>query len=405
MPPFWLSSTVAALGVLGSLIWIGLFVSAARNRREIRRLANQTDELGGGEWPALSVLFSARDEQAHVERATRSMLAMDYPNLRVVAVDDRSVDETGAILDRLAREDSRLTVVHVRDLPEGWLGKTHALQLASEATDAPWLLFTDADVHFAPRALRKAVAYAIFQRADLVIVPPDVPTEGFGERLFLVMFQLSFTLYAPGWKVENERKKTSVGVGAFNLVRAEPFRDIGGFRRLALSVDDDLQLGRALKWAGYRPRVLLGEGEVSVRWQIGLGGMIRGLEKNFFALVDYNLIKAFFASMALLVASVGPFLGLFLGPLWTRLICMLGVLVIAVLTALVRGMSRFNFLYGLLAWLSGLILFWTLWRSVVLTLARGGVRWRGHLYPLARLRQHVTLRERWMRELWASTRS
>ncbi len=92
--------------------------------------------------------------------------------------------------------------------------------------------------------------------ADHLIVPPDIPTEGFGERLFLVMFQLVFTAHAPGWKVEDmRRRRRPIGVGAFNLVRAEAFRAIGGFRRIALSVDDDMQLGRALKWAGYQPRV------------------------------------------------------------------------------------------------------------------------------------------------------
>ncbi|HEU5115839.1 MAG TPA: hypothetical protein VFT74_04110, partial [Isosphaeraceae bacterium] len=207
-----------------------------------------------------------------------------------------------------------------------------------------------------------------------------------------------------GWKVEQRRHQASVGVGAFNLVRAEAFHAIGGFRRIALSVDDDMQLGRALKWAGYQPRVLLGEGEVAVRWQVGLGGMIRGLEKNFFSGANYRLSLVVWFSFAILVAGVGPFLGLFVGPIWTRAFCGLGVAVILALTGLIGAQSRLNFAYGLLTPLSALILVWTLWRSALLTLIRGGVRWRGHLYSLNELRQHVRLRERWMREIWKSTR-
>ncbi len=404
MLPFWISSALSALGVIGSLMWVGLFLSAARNRHAIRKLTDLPFDLPSGEWPALAVIFAARDEAQHVETATRSILTLDYPNLHVVAVDDRSQDDTGAILDRLALEDPRLTVIHVRDLPSGWLGKTHALQLASEATDAPWLLFTDADVHHATHSLRKAIAYALSSGADHIIVPPSVPSESFGERLFLVMFQLIFTMHAPGWWVEDRKRKAAIGVGAFNLVRAEPFRAIGGFRRIALSVDDDLQLGRALKWAGYQPRVLLGEGEVSVRWQVGLGGMIRGLEKNFFSVAHYRLPLVVGFSFAILLVGVCPFVGLFVGPVWARAICGLGVLVMSVLVALVGAQCRLTFAYGPLAWLSALILLWTLWRSTLLTLIRGGVRWRGHLYSLKELRQHIRLRERWMREIWKSTR-
>src|SRR5579864_6542541 len=99
----------------------------------------------------------------------------------------------------------------------------------------------------------------------------------------MAMFGLMFLLYSPVWAVENRALPAHLGIGAFNLVRASVFRAIGGLSRLALSVDDDMRLGQALKFAGYSTRVLLGHGAVSVRWQVGLGGMIRGLEKNFFA--------------------------------------------------------------------------------------------------------------------------
>ena len=95
-----------------------------------------------------------------VEQATRSLLAQDYPELALIAVDDRSTDGTGAILDAIAAEDTRLKVLHIEELPAGWLGKTHALHAAAATSSADWLLFTDADVLFVPDTLRRAIALA-----------------------------------------------------------------------------------------------------------------------------------------------------------------------------------------------------------------------------------------------------
>ena len=146
---------VAGLGVLASLFWVGQLVEAIRYRTRAVWLAGPADAPPpDGGWPAVAVIFAARNEAAMVERATRSLLAQDYPGLEVIAVDDRSTDGTGAILDAIAAEDARLTVVHIDELPAGWLGKTHALHVA--AADRPrrdWLLFTDADVLFAPGTL------------------------------------------------------------------------------------------------------------------------------------------------------------------------------------------------------------------------------------------------------------
>src|SRR5262249_32333062 len=157
-----------------------------------RRLAVQLQDLPEdpppGGWPSLAVLLAARNEAGVVVPAVRSLLSQDYPGLEVVAVNDRSTDETGGLLDYLARGDGRLRVVHVQELPPGWLGKTHALQAGAESVTADWLLFTDADVVFAPGTLKKALALAVGERLDHLVVGPDVLTETLGERTFLATF-------------------------------------------------------------------------------------------------------------------------------------------------------------------------------------------------------------------------
>ncbi len=396
--------TLSVLGVLGSLVWLVHLVHLALHRDQVIFLAELPAEPPHDGWPSLAVVFAARDEAGAVEAAARSMLVQEYPRLEVIAVDDRSTDGTGAILDAIAKGEDRLRVVHVGQLPGGWLGKTHALQLGSDATEARWVLFTDGDVVLAPGTLKKAVAFAEGQGIDHLTVGPEVPTESFGERLFLAMFGLLFSMNAPlGW-IGDMSRKAHAGIGAFNLVRLRAFRDIGGFRHLALSVDDDMRLAQALKFAGYRPRFLMGRKSVTVRWQVGLGGMIRGLEKNFFAATGFHLAKA--AAGALLIASLGvaPFLGLFVGPTWSRIICAAGVASIATTLGVSSMQSGIAWYYVFAMPLASIALMISLGRSVVLTLARGGVRWRGHHYPLGELKRHVRLRDAWTREVWRSTR-
>ena len=395
---------LSALGVLGSLIWLGHLGHLIRHRGKAIFLADLTDGPPEGGWPTLAVVFAARDEAGMVEAACRSMLAQDYPRLEVIAVDDRSTDGTGAILDAIGREDDRLRVVHVARLPAGWLGKTHALQVGSEATRARWVLFTDADVILEPGALWKAVGAAEVREVDHFAVMPDVPAESAGERLFLGLFGLLFSMNAPLGRLEDRRSKAHAGIGAFNLVRSEAFRAIGGFRHLALSVDDDMRLAQALKFAGYRPRMLLGRGAVSVRWQVGLGGMIRGVEKNFFAALGFRLDKVLVVALGIAVVGLAPYAGLFVGPTWARIVCVLGVASIAVVLAAASRHSRIGWYYAPLLPLASVALLVSLGRSVALTLARDGVRWRGHHYPLRELRHHVRVRDAWTREVWRSTR-
>jgi len=404
MPLSLLTNTLAVLGSLASLLWIVQAALVYRHRAGTVLLADLPDTPPETGWPRLTVIFAARNEAADVEQATRSLIAQDYPNLQILAVDDRSTDATGAILDRLAGESPVLRVVHIDHLPTGWLGKNHALQNAADSTDTPWILFTDADVVFSPDALRRAVRAAIDGGYDHVTVIPEVPTEGVGERMFQSLFNLGFLLEAPSHKVEDPRRRASLGIGAFNLVRAEAFRAIGGLRRLSLSIDDDLRLGQAMKWAGYRSKVLVGLGTVSVRWHVGIRQLIRGVEKNFFAVLEFRLPLAALVVCVFFWIAATPHIGLFVGPWWTRAICACGILALMVILEWVGELTRLRWYYALLLPLSAVLIAFALIRSTWVTLRRGGVTWRDHHYPISLLREHVRSRNRWLRELWLSTR-
>jgi glycosyltransferase involved in cell wall biosynthesis len=374
-----------------------LVLALFRQRNREHWLADLSDSPPAGGWPRLAVIFAARDEASGVEQATRSMLAQDYPELVVIAVDDRSTDATGAILDALAGENPRLRVVHLRESLPGWLGKTNALHVAATAETAPWLLFTDADVQFEPGTLRRALAWAIKEGADHVTVVPKFVTAGIGERLFLMVFELAFATRVLGGRVDARRGGTHLGIGAFNLVRSEALRGIGGFERLALSVDDDNRLAQALKAAGHRARAIMGVGAVSVRWQTGLGGLIRGLEKNLFAILDFRI--GLVAAVCVLWLGIGfaPYICLIWGPWWVRIVCATGIAALVGILSAATRQTGIAWYYALALPLSASLYVLALIRSTWLTLARRGVRWRDCHYELHELRKHVRLRNTWLR--------
>jgi hypothetical protein len=385
MIAYWVSAIVL-------LLMLRQLVALHFGLRRLRQLSD-VEPPPDGEMPPLSVIVSALDEAATVEPALRSLLAVDYPRLEVIAIDDRSTDGTGAILDRLAREDGRLRVIHVRELPPGWLGKVHALHVGAKAATGDWLLFTDADVHFAADALRRAVGHCRQQRLDHLAVLPELHVRESLLAALLLVAQGLFYATLPPWKLATS-PRVYVGLGAFNLVRADAYRRAGGHEALRLEVLDDLMLGKRLKaFGGARQGLLLGQGAVSLEWYPDAHAFMRGLEKNSFAAAGYSIPRAIAGSIGLMLVRVWPVAGVLLASGATWWINVVSVVVGVLLQLEVLRTTRWP-ARALWWWpITPLLMLAVLWRAVVLTLWRGGVLWRGTLYPLALLRAARRARE------------
>ncbi len=377
---------VAALFSLSA--WTGLtflFHRYFRSELALESIPPATD----GSLPALAVIVPALNEEETIDPAMRSLLASDYPELTVIAVDDRSTDGTGRTLDELATAADRLTVIHVTELPPGWLGKNHALWTGASLAKTPWILFTDADVHFDPGALRRAVGFAVDRNLDHLALFPRVLLRGFWETLFVSFFGVIFSARFRPWDVRNPMSSAYIGVGAFNLVRTEAYRKMGGHAALPLEVADDVKLGKLFKRSGARCDVIASREMVKVRWISGLGGAINGLTKNMFAGLGFRPDRVVVSCAMLFFFAVWPAIGAFAGPIGPRLICCATWLMMAAAAAapgLTMGISP---LIGLGYPLAGILILYTMLKSMWITYRQGGVLWRGTLYPLNELRKGV----------------
>ncbi|HZO88357.1 MAG TPA: glycosyltransferase family 2 protein [Chthonomonadaceae bacterium] len=373
--------------LLAWLLGLGMLVQGRHHYKRLAEVSLPTAALQN--LPRLSVLVPACNEAATVERAMLSLLALDYPALEIIAVDDRSTDATGAILDRLAAANPRLRVIHIRQLPPGWLGKNHALQVAGEHATGAWFLFTDADVVFAPDALRRAVAYACTHDIDHLAVAPHCETHGFWEKLFVSYFGLMFSFHVRPWDVPDPNKPAYAGFGAFNLVRAAAYRQFGGHRALPMEVADDMKLGKVIKRHGFRSAILEGGEEISVRWVIGFRGVLDSLTKNAFAGFEYRLGPMLASVAGLAVTGLYPAAALFLPPWPTRLLAAATLLAMLFGAGLMRRLSGASAWYGLAYPLATLIFISIILRSTWRAYRQNGIVWRGTLYPLEELKKGV----------------
>ena len=373
-----------ALGALALGLALVTAVELARCNRALARLSD-VPPIDAAHAPRVSIVVAARNEARGIAPAMRSLLALDYPDLDVIAVDDHSTDGTRAILDQLAGEDPRLRVLEVEELPAGWLGKNHALHLGAAQARGELILFTDADVVMRPRALARAVHYLEGQRIDHLAILPRLEMHGTLLRVFGAFFSAAFLVFSRPWKARAPGR-WHIGVGAFNLLRASVYRALGGHQQIRLRPDDDMKLGKLVKKHGYRQDSLIAGWEMEVEWYADLRSMVRGLRKNALAGLDYHV--------SLLLGGVA--LQLFLH-LFTPTAAFLAdgaaqALFATATLVLLIGFADHLRRHELPAHhaaafpLGSLIFAWALLAALVYTWRNGGIEWRDRFYPLAELR-------------------
>jgi len=352
-------------------------------------------DVSGPEWdrnppgdPRVSIIVPACNEAADIKATLVRLLALEYDNYEVIAVDDRSTDRTGEIMERIAAASpDRLKTIHINELPPGWMGKPHAMWSASNRASGDWLLFTDADVLFNPSAVRRALAYAESEQADHVVLFPRMIMTHPGEKMMIAFFQTLFVFGHRPWKVADPKTKDHIGVGAFNMIRRTVYEALGTYQALPFDVLDDMKLGKGVKNAGYAQRNVFGADLISIRWAKGAWGVVDNLTKNFFALMSFQWPRALASCFALAFLNLMPFAGIWLAHGWARMgyaVALFSMFFIYV------GMSRKSDIppyYFVLHPVSTALFVYTMLRSTFLTLARGGVLWRGTFYPLEELRK------------------
>ncbi|MEO3406644.1 glycosyltransferase family 2 protein [Mucilaginibacter sp. CAU 1740] len=336
--------------------------------------------------PPLAIIIAMRNEEEDLEKALQSVCNINYPNHRVIVVNDRSTDRTGELLETFAQRYPQLQVITVTALPDGWLGKNNALYQAYLNSTEEWMLFVDADIVFHPDAINKAVGYAVKQQLDHLTLLPELVSRSAILNSVFATLSIMLMIDMKPWEAKNPRSKASSGIGAFNLVRRSAYEKMGTHERIKLSPVDDLQLGRIIKKEGMRQDVLAAHGYVSLEWYKNLRELTKGIQKNSFAVANYSAALALYNVMSMLISVALPMPLMFIfGTTTIRIMAGIMLLLHIFYMTIVPPNKWW---YAFMIPFSAAFLAWNYLKASVITLVQGGIYWRDSFYSLKELKSN-----------------
>ena len=312
MPTIGFESNVPA--ILTGLVWLIVFswlISVVLTLYSLSRqkpLVPPSDlPVTTSDAPLVSVLVPARNEEHRVlASCIRSILAQDYGSFEVIAVNDRSTDGTGAILETLAKSDDRLRVIEGEEPPSGWLGKPYAMQQAFNHARGQWVLATDADMIFDKSALRTALDRTLAGKGDAMTLIPHFEARSFWERVMIPTWAWVLLMFSLFYRISNPQTAGAVGIGGFFLMRRVVLEHVGGCEALKDEVMEDVRLAEMIKRSGARLFTQYAPNLLSTRMYRNFGEMWECSTKNWFSGMKFSLPFALSCVLSMYLMSVVP---------------------------------------------------------------------------------------------------
>ncbi len=289
-----------------ALFWAIAWLSTIRENRKQRWVVKAATPLPPAPKPKVSVIVPARNEERNLKACLDSIRALEWPDLEIVVLDDRSTDATPRILAEAAAEDSRIKPLSGTDLPEGWMGKIWALDQATKHAGGEWLLFLDADVTIHPKGLSQAHAWAAANGARMLSGYGYLRLETFWENVVMPVLGGMIVGANPLEEVNDPKHERVVCNGQFILIERGAYETIGGHAAVKGEIIDDVALAREAKKKGVPYRMIFCRELFRTRMYTTFVEIWRGWTKNLYAALGYRPQVALWAVGFILVTAVVP---------------------------------------------------------------------------------------------------
>jgi hopene-associated glycosyltransferase HpnB len=256
--------------------------------------------------PSVSLIVPARNEASILPTTVPSYCTQDYPDLRVIVVDDQSEDESPKILEEFSRRYSNLTIVRPADPPPGWCGKPWAVHQGTQPASGDLLLFTDADCVFHPLAVKQAVTLLQRDQLDVLSLFPMITFGTLAEQIGMAGLASVLIMLMPLSLVNDPKSKAALAAGGFILVRRAAYEKIGGHVAVKSEIIEDVKLAMKFKSVGAKFHCRATGDLVSTRMYEGFADLWEGLSKNAYAGSEYQPIKFWLGLIAATILIVLP---------------------------------------------------------------------------------------------------
>jgi len=310
-----LENWLLLLTSLAAVVWPAVAVGAYASYRRCKSLVpEQYFDPDERKHPRVSIVIPARNEEADIELTLRSVLAQKGVQLEVIVINDHSTDSTGAIINRIAAEDSRVRALHDPPLKEGWLGKANAMRYGSSFATGDYIVFTDADIHHKPGSFVAAVREMEENQLSMLSLIPLFVWESIWENAAAPAFLLAMANFLSG-PIHDPDSDDALAIGAFIMIDAPTYRKHGGHEPVRTEMLDDVMLARYFKANGERVAFRVAPQCLSVRMYSSARAVFYGSIKNCLAVFGENFWLAVPLAMTFAIGGLSvlaaPFVGLF----------------------------------------------------------------------------------------------
>lgn len=296
--------------VLGPGMWLLIWVGVLLARSRMNRLLKPLKELPSHP-PQVTIVVPAKDEAARIRECVESVLSQDYPNFTALFIDDRSDDDTGKILDQFAQASpGKMRVHHIPHgkLPDGWLGKCHALHVGTRDVTSPWLCFVDSDVTLQPGALSDVMKLALWREYDAISLLTRIDGRTFWEKLMIPLAAGTWTILFMASVTNNDnRKDSAVANGQFILVRRDAYEQVRGHEGVRAQITEDVELMRSLKQAGFTCRLMMGAHLAATRMHATLSELRHGWGRIYSGTARMNPGRMLIAMVWIVVCALSAY--------------------------------------------------------------------------------------------------
>jgi chlorobactene glucosyltransferase len=364
--------------------WIIIYFYARRDSQNI--LQAQPIKINATDFPPVSIIIPARNEEKTLPTCLTSLGKQDYPAWEVIVVDDHSTDQTFTVTKSFIQDHSNLKVIQSKDLPSGWTGKNWANYQGFRASTNEWLLFTDADTEFFPHALSAGIAYAQEKSLDMISLLPQANMSNFWDKITLPIIAGLIMAWCPFVKVNNPSSPIAGAIGAFILIKRKVYEAVGGHAAIRGKIVDDREFAILVKSSGYKFHLLNGTEIYRVRMYNSLKSLWQGWSKNLFLGMDKNYFNAGGTITIIFFLTVFPFLvllGWLIGYNWS-VVSGAGILAVNLVIVWIylhlQRMFKGNLsaAYGLSLPLGGVLVISLIVNSILRY--HCGISWRGRNY-------------------------